>query len=310
MAYLGLDDQAVLDVATALERQLTPLQQVHSTVASHASGLSASGFGRRLESLVGDVSRVLPVLRSIESDVSSLVSKLRQQVAAQQRQSGNLPQGLGGWITGAFTAFGGTALLAGGSRVWSAVEKAREWTDVPEGIAGGLGSLQKNLARGTHYDTLYRKLIKLDDGNDFLKYKKSPVLKTLFANKGLTAVNSFLEKSHLATVLDKVGAVGTAMDVGKDGYQALDALSKGDRFDAFSHGVDATADLLKGSKNPVAYLLGVNMSLYKKDAELAAQIDWKEGLPNPFSGDNLKTVYLAEAKDLPGQLWTNLKDVF
>lgn len=310
MSYLGLDDAAVLDVAAALEQQLAPLQHAHSAISSHASGLGASGFGRRLESLIGDVARVLPVLRTIENDVASMVAKLRAQVESQQRHSGGLPQGLSGWISGAFAAAGGTALLAGGSRAWSMVEKVSTGAGWAEKVSGGLESLPKNMKLGSHYSAMWRSLIKLDNGHDFFKYKKSPVLKMLYANGELNRVSSFLEKTHATKILGTVGNVGTVMDTGKAVFQADDALSKGDWFGAFSHGADATADVLKASKNPVTYLVGLNMSLYKKDAELAAQVDWKAGLPNPFSGDNLKTVYLAEAKDLPGQLWNNLKDVF
>lgn len=303
MSYLGLDDQAVLDVAAALERQLGPLQQVHGTISGHASGLSSSGFGRRLESLIADVSRLLPVLRTIESDVSSLVSKLRSQVADQQRHSGGIPQGLGGWIGGAFAALGGTTLLSGGSKVWNNVLKPSL-----QGV-DALSQLHEDLKPGSHYSAIWRKVIQLDGNSDVLKYKKFDFLQKLYANKELSAANSFFQKTHIADVASVAGKVETAVDVGKGTFAVAHDVSTHEYGRAFNDSIDTLATGLKGG-NPVTYLAGVDLSLVKKDVELAQQVHWSEGLPNPFGGDNLKTVYLAEAKDLPGQLWTNLKDVF
>ncbi len=48
---------------------------------------------------------------------------------------------------------------------------------------------------------------------------------------------------------------------------------------------------MKSSRNPALYLAGWATAEWKDDVILAQQINWKQGLPNPFTGDNLKTYY-------------------
>jgi uncharacterized protein YukE len=74
--------------------------------------------------------------------------------------------------------------------------------------------------------------------------------------------------------------------------------------------VDSTATFLKTSKDPVFYLAGVDLSLARKDYDLARQVDWSEGIPNPFDPGVFKDDYVPTFKELPGELVTNLAGVF
>lgn len=75
--------------------------------------------------------------------------------------------------------------------------------------------------------------------------------------------------------------------------------------------VDATASFLKTQKeDPVLYLAGVDISLAHKDYDLARQIDWSQGIPNPFHPGVFESDYVPTFKELPGELISNLAGVF
>lgn len=74
--------------------------------------------------------------------------------------------------------------------------------------------------------------------------------------------------------------------------------------------VDATAAFLKTSKYPAFYLAGVDLSLFHKDYDLARQINWSEGIPNPFDPGVFSNDYVPTFKQLPGELISTLAGVF
>jgi hypothetical protein len=79
---------------------------------------------------------------------------------------------------------------------------------------------------------------------------------------------------------------------------------------AVGDAADVAAAGLKSSKNPVLYLAGVDVALIHEDVDLAGQVDWKQGLPNPFSGSNFADDYLPTFKSLPGQMVGPLAKAF
>lgn len=109
---------------------------------------------------------------------------------------------------------------------------------------------------------------------------------------------------HASTVM---GYAEGTVDTGEGVWD----LSHGHYGAAGGKMVDATASFLKTQKeDPVAYLAGVDISLIHKDYDLARQIDWSQGIPNPFDPGVFKNDYLPTFKDLPGEMISNLAGVF
>ena len=80
-------------------------------------------------------------------------------------------------------------------------------------------------------------------------------------------------------------------------------------FAAGGETVEATASFLKTSKNPVAYLAGVDISLIHKDYDLASQVDWSH-IPNPLDPGVFKNDYVPSFEQLPSEIASNLAGVF
>jgi len=81
-------------------------------------------------------------------------------------------------------------------------------------------------------------------------------------------------------------------DIGRAASEASDALSTG----------------LESSKIPPVFLAGVDVKIWTDVIKAGHQVDWTQGVPNPLSGDNLRTVWapafgdatLNVAKRIPG----------
>jgi uncharacterized protein YukE len=106
---------------------------------------------------------------------------------------------------------------------------------------------------------------------------------------------------------------GTAMvTAGIDGAKAGDALANHQYAAAGGDLVDGTADALKagGPEDPVPYLAGVTLELGKEDYDLAGQIDWSQGVPNPLTGSNFSTIYAPALEAVPGEMVDPLMKAF
>jgi uncharacterized protein YukE len=163
------------------------------------------------------------------------------------------------------------------------------------------------------YDKTWSRLVKLDHDGTFLKYDESPTLQWLHDSPGVRNAAEILGKTHATVVLDKLGPVGTAMgaigtgvDVGTAGV----ALAHHDYGSAGGDLVDATADGLKSTPYPPAYLAGATVALFKEDYDLGSQIDWSQGLPNPLTGDNFTNIYVPALESVPGQMVGPLEKAF
>lgn len=113
-----------------------------------------------------------------------------------------------------------------------------------------------------------------------------------------------------SAVDDASNVLGYA-NAGLDAGKGVADLSHHDYGAAGGNMVEATASLLKAQKDdPVAYLAGVDLSLIHKDYDLASQIDWSQGVPNPFDPGVFRNDYVPTFKELPGELVSNLAGVF
>jgi uncharacterized protein YukE len=116
-------------------------------------------------------------------------------------------------------------------------------------------------------------------------------------------------------VLGATGDFDTGMAMvtaGVDGAKAGDALANHQYAAAGGDLVDGTADALKagGPDDPVPYLAGVALELGKEDYDLAGQIDWSQGVPNPLAGSNFSTIYAPALAAVPGEMVDPLMKAF
>jgi len=116
-------------------------------------------------------------------------------------------------------------------------------------------------------------------------------------------------------VLGASGDFDTGMAMvtaGVDGAKAGNALANHQYAAAGGDLVDGTADALKagGPDDPVPYLAGVALELGKEDYDLAGQIDWSQGVPNPLTGSNLSTIYVPALEAVPGEMVGPLMKAF
>jgi uncharacterized protein YukE len=116
-------------------------------------------------------------------------------------------------------------------------------------------------------------------------------------------------------VLGATGDFDTGMAMvtaGVDGAKAGDALANHQYAAAGGDLVDGTADALKagGPEDPVPYLAGVTLELGKEDYDLAGQIDWSQGVPNPLTGSNFSTIYAPALEAVPREMVDPLMKAF
>lgn len=131
----------------------------------------------------------------------------------------------------------------------------------------------------------------------------------------IDTVASLVPGSDDVPVLGATGDFDTGMGMvteGIDGAKAGDALANHQYAAAGGDLVDGTATALKagGPDDPVLYLTGVTLVIGKEDYDLAGQIDWSQGLPNPLSGDNWSSIYAPALEAVPGEMVPILVEAF
>jgi uncharacterized protein YukE len=130
------------------------------------------------------------------------------------------------------------------------------------------------------------------------------------------AVSGFIPGTDDLPVFGALGAFGTAMTyatLGVEGYDAGEAVGNHQYAAAGGDLVDATATELKSvdpAEDPELYLAGVDLALLKEDYDLAGQIDWREGVPCPWTGDNFREIYAPVFESLPGEMVGPLREAF
>lgn len=248
-----------------------------------------------------------------------VVANIDQQQGASAADAGS--GGLPGRDAALLGAFAGTVLSGAASGLWAAWNAA-------DGIDGKLSLIQTPLdtieeLAGSEYDPLsldfnqydgaWNSLIKLDQDSSFLKYDESPTLQWLHDSPGVQRAAGILDDTHASTVLGKLDRVGTVMGTAGtavDAGQAGIAAAHHDYGSAGGDLVDATASGLQTYGGLPGYLAGASITLFKEDYDLGSQIDWKEGIPNPFSGGNFTNIYVPALESVPGQMVGPLEKAF
>jgi hypothetical protein len=325
MAQLsGMDVDAMEIIVRSLEVQLGTIDGVDRSVRSACGAFHANWLGPACGHLVSEVTHAhLPALSTFRQELHRLLQELRRNIDEQVRHSSRLSPSAGsgtsggGAVAAAVLGIGTTGVT---SQLWL---KRAKYLTTPVDLA-------ERAARGSNvtgrYTNTWRGVLaaerKLTGEDHFMRYKSSPFLHWVakpsqkvdhfLANpeiKPLTHVVAPLEKG-LQHGIDKVGKVGGLIDAGVHLATVGEDVAAGNGGRALNDGVTVVADVLKSSKNPVSYLAGFDVSLIQKDVELAQQVHWGDGLPNPLSGNNWSTIYAPEVKALPGQFFSSVWSCF
>lgn len=202
-----------------------------------------------------------------------------------------------------------TALLTGIGRGWIVLQTGAGWEGL---VQTPLDKIREVAGPDDEYDKTWARLIKLDHDGPLLKYKESPVINSLHDNVHVQRAAEILGSTHSAAVLGKLDTAGKGLGyvtTGVDGAESLNDLRQHHFGSAAGSAVDASSTALMNSDNPALFLAGFDVALFKKDYELAQQVDWKEGIPNPLNASNFRNDYIPTFKQLPGQLVSTLAEV-
>ena len=320
MSFDGMDVEQAQGLARQLEGHAQNLGHITSSLTALTMALSQSWHGPASAVFQQQwAAQHHPALNGAARAMSDLhahlTANIQQQVRASAADSG--PGGTGPGIWGVVA--GVTGFLVTASKVLDPVDQVTAALDLVNDLAGN------KWVTGRYHKT-WTRLVNLDRDSSLFRYKKSPVLHALHdnalvqrADHLLTAVhdNALVQRAdHLLTAVhgDKalkvLGPAGLIVSVAADGGQALMAVHDHQYAKAGGDLLDATADGLKTSKNPVAYLIGANIVIWKEDFDLASGIDWKQGIPNPFDAGTFRDDYVPTFKSIPGQLGHTIVKAF
>lgn len=242
----------------------------------------------------GAISRAAQAMTDMHTH---LVANIQQQVQASASDAGG--GGAAGFGIG--TVLSGvtlTALLGGVKAGYESYSAATSLLD-----------LGRNANVVGDYTKKWHQVLDLANNSPFLKYKRSPFLHWLHDNPQLKTARELADKMPAHDFLDKSGKVLGLASGAEHMGKAYDAYNHHNYAAAGGETVEATASFLKTSKNPVAYLAGVDISLIHKDYDLASQVDWSH-IPNPLDPGVFKNDYVPSFEQLPSEMASNLAGVF
>jgi len=296
MSFDGMDVEQAQGLARQLEGHAQNLGHITSSLTALTMALSQSWHGPASAVFQQQwAAQHHPALNGAARAMSDLHAHLTANIQQQVRASAaDVP-----WT----------------ERVWHVIDDGNRF------VLGPLDKLRditgKDYVVGTkenkEYGVVWRQLMKLDHENSFFAYKQSPTLLGFHDNPHVQLAGRILRETHLSTVVKALGPVGMVMGavsvVGDVQHARADAQA-GRYASAGGDLLDATADGLKTSKNPVAYLIGANIVIWKEDFDLASGIDWKQGIPNPFDAETFRDDYVPTFKSIPGQLGHTIVKAF
>lgn len=245
-----------------------------------------------------------------------VMANIQQQTRASAPDSGP-GQATGGGLLAGVTLAG---IAAGVRRDWKALQTGEGWeglvqtpVDKIKELAGTADvAIVRDGTTVEDYGPNWQRLIDLDHDGPFFKYKESPVFNALHDNPHVQRAGELLGNAHATAVLGKLDKAGKGLgmlNTAVSGVAAVGDLSQHHYAQAVGSGLDATSSALMNSDNPAAFLAGFDVALLKKDYELGSQIDWSQGIPNPFNADNFRNDYVPTFRSLPGQLVSTLAGI-
>lgn len=246
-----------------------------------------------------------------------LVANIDQQAWASAASTADGAGAVGGILSGAAL----TALFAGIGRGWAGLQTGAGWEglvqtplDKIREVAGpdDVPEIRDGRIISEDYDKTWTRLMRLDHDGPFLKYKESPLINSLHDNVHVQRAAEILDGTHSAAVLGTLDTAGKRLGQVTtlvDGAESVNDVARHHYGSAAGSAVDAGSTALMNSDNPALFLAGFDVALIKKDYELAQQVDWKEGIPNPFNASNFRNDYVPTFKELPGQLVSTLAEI-
>jgi hypothetical protein len=303
----GLDVDVVLAQGAGLKVQATHLDGIIQAVSALVGHAESIWHGPDARAFVGWWDQqhrpaLLAAAQAVSGLGQSAINNAHDQAHTSAEQSSASSTGLGS----------GRPSSQGGPTPAPVARKAGE---IGLGIVGAYGVLS-NLAGKSNvvgrYTNSYKSFVSgfgssLHSGG-FWNYKQSPSLQEVNGSplgKGVRRFESSFP--HVAKGLDHVGNAASVVGAGVSGFAIGSDLGHGQYGDAASAGYDTTAEILKSSKNPVAYLTGVNLSVWKGVYQESQQVDWNMPMPSPFEGNNFTDIYVSGAwdglKTFPGKLF-------
>ncbi len=306
MSLEGMDVDQAQRLAQQLEGYAQALSHITAGLGTLAEELSyhwrgpASGIFQQQWSAQyqGAISRAAQALTGMHAH---LVANIQQQVQASDIDAG------GGGVAGlgvraAISGLTLTALLGGANSVWKAVDRGNDYYSLVDGPL----RLAKNANVVGRYDKTWTRVIHLANDSPLLKYKRSPFLHWFHDNPHVQEASSLLEKMPAHEFIGRVSGVVGWASAGEKGVKGVYDIGHGRYAVGGGEMVDATASALKNSKYPPLYLAGVDISLIRRDYDLARQVDWSN-IPNPLDPSVFKNDYVPTFKQLPGEVFDNLK---
>jgi hypothetical protein len=292
---LGADVDALYRLAGAFGGSSRDLDRIRATLRSHVHSVHWDGPDAQAIRAECD-HRWVPLLAAAAQALADGQKSLESQASQQLDASGERQQASPGWLerVNRWLADRGADLSDRWSTFSDFAHPMLGLVTQPiamMAIAGMLVSKANTIGR---YSKGWATAIARH--GDLLRYKSSPFLHAVAGSPTLA-------------FMAKVGSSGLVKTVGKAAGVVGRILSFGDVVNDVAHHryaasaekvVDLGASSLKGSKNPVAYLAGVNVSLWTEvGRELSHQRleDWTTPLPNPFSGKAMREVYLPAASE-------------
>lgn len=185
---------------------------------------------------------------------------------------------------------------------------------VPE-IVGFLG-LAHVLTRGAstvgRYTNAWRKVIDAvpEAASGLMRFKRSDSLWALKRVPGLRELGQLGDSMPVQAI----GGALAAISAWEYGNTIGRGIAAGDGAAVASGTADATSLVLKSTKNPVLYLTGANISIWKdvfsRAGDFGAAIaDWQPIDP-PWKGTAWKDIWLPTVKEVGSGLWTSATKAF
>jgi hypothetical protein len=301
LAFEGMDVDQAQGLARQLEQHAQALAQVSAVTATLAAelalywrGPAATAFQHEWEG------RHRPALSATAHALSDMHARLTANIRDQQLASA------------ATTADGADSSAAGSGTSGSGAAGGGTWTvqrivtDISEGKTP-VDKLVDLMDASKHVPVAGHSWNQIKDAashQGFWDHNRLHVMYALHDSSHVQQAREILGKWHVPGGLAVGGAILSGISLGQDLDKTHQDAATGDYGAVVGDTVDTAADALKAYPGPgsqVTWLAGGDIALLKADYDLAGQIDWKEGVPNPFSGSNFRDDYLPTFKSLPGQ---------
>ena len=322
MSLEGMDVDQAQGLARQLDGYAQALAQITAAITGLAAELSHSWRGPASATFQQQcTAQYRPALgqaaQALRDMHTHLAANIQQQVRASAPDGGPGQAPGAGLITGVTLA----GIAAGIRRGWGDLQAGEGW----EGLAqtpvdkikelAGTADVALVRADGTlaeDYGSNWQRLVNLDRDGSFFKYKESPILNALHDNAHVQQAGEILGNSHATAVLGKLDTAGKGLgwlNTAVAGGASAGDLVQGHYARAAGSALDATSSALMNTDNPATFLAGFDLALLKKDYELGSQINWSQGIPNPFNAANFRNDYVPTFRSLPGQLVSTLAGI-